>query len=347
MLTRVIRITVGIVLAYGLIHVTLKSTGGDIWTEIMRAQMPILLLALLFHGVAIAIPIYRWNLLLRVQGFYLKPWDLVRLSMIGIFFNLAIPGAVSGDLVKMGFLTQHTRGRGAEAILTVMLDRVLGVIGLFIVATLVILYYLPFLLALEQEYRSIQFAALTVGIVSACGILGLVFLKFRQSLNGYLRINGIASYAEQKLPKSVSSTLIRFKKALDLYRHNFVTIASAILLSIVIHSCLAINLFMVGKSIGENALCLSDYFLATQISTAIGAIPLTPGGIGMRDATIAMAFSALHASPEKLGVLPVIMTLIIVFWRLIGGVIFVISKSPKAFIPSNKVQTQYIYILSF
>ncbi|NIN01622.1 MAG: hypothetical protein GTO24_27055, partial [candidate division Zixibacteria bacterium] len=100
-LTRVLRIVIGIGLAYALIHFTLRSTGGDVWNEISHAQYFFLLIALLFHGAIIGIAICRWNLLLRVQQMRLSAWDLVRLTTTGVFFNLAIPGAVGGDLVKM------------------------------------------------------------------------------------------------------------------------------------------------------------------------------------------------------------------------------------------------------
>ena len=337
MLSKIFRIIIGIGLAYGLIHFTLKSTGGDIWKEILRAQKSFLLLSLLFYGTTICITIYRWNLLLKVQGVYLRVWDLIRLTMIGGFFNLVIPGAVSGDLVKMIFLAKQTKRNSTEAVLTVILDRTLGMIGLFIIAAIMVLLYLPFLLNLKHEYRFIQVATLTVGLVSICGVFGVALIKFRQTLKRYLGINRIVKYAERKLPKSMVLALIRVMNALYLYRQNLGAIAIGIALSILIHSCLAVNLFLVGVSIGENVIQLSDYFLATQVSSAITIIPLTPGGVGMRDVTTTILFSALHASPEKIAVLPVIMTLIMVFWRLIGGLFFIFSMFPKAAVQSAVV----------
>lgn len=329
MVIKIFRVIISICLAYGLIHVTLKSTGGDIWNEILQAQKPLLLLALLFYGGAsITLPIYRWNLLLKVQGISLRVWELIRLTMIGGFFNMVIPGAVSGDLVKMIFLGKQTKEKRLEALFTIILDRTLGIIGLFILAAIMVLFYLPFLLDLKQGYRSIKVAALFVGIVSICGIIGLPLIKFGQTLKRYFWIDRIIKYAEQKLPKSMVSALTRLINAFDLYRHNLSTIVIGIALSILIHSFLAIILFLVGISIGEDVLRLGDYFLSTQISSAIAIIPITPGGIGIRDATIALFFSALHATPEKIGPLPVIMTLIIIFWRLIGGIIFAFYKFP-------------------
>jgi uncharacterized protein (TIRG00374 family) len=348
MLTKILRIIIGIGLAYGLIHVTLKSTGGDIWNEILQAQKPFLLLSLLIYGGAsVSLPVYRWMLLLKVQGIKPQGWELIRLTMIGGFFNMVLPGAVSGDLIKMIFVAkQTTQEKRAEAILTVILDRILGLLGLFIIAAIMVLFYLPFLLDLKHAYRPIQVAALTVCLVSICGISGLVIIWFRQTLKRYLGIDQIVKFLKRKLPKSIVSifirlmnapVLIRLMNAFDLYRRNLDVIAIGIVLSILIHLCLAVILFLVGVSIGENGLRVSDYFLSTQVGSAIAIIPLTPGGIGLRDATIAAFLSALHATPEKIGVLPVIMTLVIASWQLIGGLVFIFSKFPKTSFQSTVV----------
>ncbi len=330
MLASAFRFVVSIGLGYGLIHFTLKSTGGDLWNEVAQAQSPLLLLAVFFYGVILCLTMYRWNLLLRVQGVRLQAWDLMRLTMIGVFFNLAIPGAVGGDLLKMALVANQAKDKKAEAVLTIMLDRALGLIGLFIVACIMVLVYLPFLLGLKQEYRLIQIAVFTVGLGSLGGVFVVTLVELRQTITRYPLIARIIDYGAKKLPSSVVSTVTKLANALDLYRRNRGTIIWAIALSVLVHSCLAADLFIVGVSIGEDTLGLGNYFLAMPVATAVAAIPVTPAGIGARDAIIAIFLSAMEARAGKAGVVAVTMTLIIVFWGLIGGVIFCFSRSPKA-----------------
>ncbi len=61
----------------------------------------------------------------------------------------------------------------------------------------------------------------------------------------------------------------------------------------------------------------------------MAGIPVTPAEIGTRDAVTAMFLTVLQATPAKAGVVPVIMTIIILFWGLVGGIVFVASKVPK------------------
>ena len=130
LITTAIRLTVGIGLAYGLIHFTLTYTGTDLWNEVFNAKRGSLLLTFFLYGAILGVTIYRWNLLLRVQDVCLGPRDLIRLTMIRNFFNLVIPGAFSGDLLKMAFLNQQIKAKRLEAVLKVLLNRVLeGVEG--------------------------------------------------------------------------------------------------------------------------------------------------------------------------------------------------------------------------
>lgn len=330
LVTTTIRVIVGIGLACGLIHLILKYTGADLWNELLNAEKPLLILAFVLYGAIIGVSICRWNLLLRVQGVHLRPWHVIRLSMIGNFFNLAIPGAVSGDLVKMAFLTQYARDKKLKAILTVPLDRILGLFGLFIVAGVTLLFYLPFLINLDQNtYRLIQIAALMVGLGSIMGVLGILLAGKGRALMGHARVARLVDFGKRKLPDSIILNLKRLVDALQLYSHNRGTIFVAVLLSVLVHTCLAVNLFIIGAAVQENMLHLGDYFLATQISNAVAGIPITPAGIGTRDATLSMFFIALGSTTKKAGIVPIMFTLIILFWGLIGGVIFIASRTSR------------------
>lgn len=321
-----IRLTVGIGLAYGLIHLTLKHTGTDLWNELLTSRWSLLASALIFYGAILGITIWRWAFLLKVQGLYLRAWDIIRLSMIGNFFNLALPGAVSGDFLKIAFLAEHAKDKKLKAALTVLLDRVIGLFGLFIVAALMLLLYAPFLNSLSYVYRPIKIAALAVGIGSIIMVFGIALVIWSRALMHHPWIVRLVGFGKHKLPSFITLNLERLVDALQLYSNNRGTVFAAVLLSIMVHVSLAINMFIIGASVNEKWLHLSDYFLATQVSNAIAGIPLTPAGIGARDATMSMFLTALGAPLEKAGVVPVMFTLIILFWGLVGGIIFVFTR---------------------
>ena len=60
--------------------------------------------------------------------------DAIRLGFIGNVFNLVIPGAVGGDLIKAAFLGPGCRINKTQAIASMVIDRILGLLGLFLLA---------------------------------------------------------------------------------------------------------------------------------------------------------------------------------------------------------------------
>ena len=55
------------------------------------------------------------------------------LGFIGNVFNLVIPGAVGGDLIKAAYLVRMNINR-TQAIASMVIDRILGLLGLFLLA---------------------------------------------------------------------------------------------------------------------------------------------------------------------------------------------------------------------
>ena len=77
----------------------------------------------------------RWRLMARAQGFDGSPLRYVGYYFIGMFFNLALPTSVGGDVVRVWYLAGHdgagpASGRRLAALVSVLADRVNGVVVL-------------------------------------------------------------------------------------------------------------------------------------------------------------------------------------------------------------------------
>lgn len=319
----------GLLLAFSLIHLTLRSTGSDLWGDLRAVPLLYLALPPFLFGCVMTLCITRWGLLLRVQGVHMSFWARARLTLIGMFFNLAIPGAVSGDLLKMAYITRHTQERKAEAILTIMLDRVIGLLGLLVVAACAVLWSLPMLLSLPEEYSPIRAAAVLVALGSLGGVGAVCLLEARERLLRIPPLAHMVDAANRRLPDRVSDTLARFIHAIELYRERRGTIVKALVLATAVHAILGLNLLCIGRIVGERSVSPGGYFVTTQVSNVVGAVPVTPGGVGTRDATTALFLRAFGASPpDKIGTIPLVVTLCMVFWGLVGAAVFVFRPPP-------------------
>src|SRR5438105_3399441 len=76
------------------------------------------------------LPAWRWQLLLKAQGIHEPFGRILRLTWVGYFAALVLPGAAGGDVAKSYFLLRLRPEERVRAVSTVLADRLLGVYSL-------------------------------------------------------------------------------------------------------------------------------------------------------------------------------------------------------------------------
>src|SRR5690606_19748337 len=181
-------------------------------------DLELLLLSVGLIIVGSLLAIYRWTLLLRAAGVETGVWRAVSLTFIGLFFNTVMPGLTGGDLVKAVYIARDHRKKKTEAILTVLLDRVLGIAGLALVAGLVI----PIRF---DEYRVV--APWIYGFLVA--LLGLACVFFSRRIRSAVRLDEIL----KRLP--LQQFILKINQAVFLYRYRKRTVLTSVVLSMAVH----------------------------------------------------------------------------------------------------------------
>ena len=85
--------------------------------------------------VATCMTFVRWYYLVRALDLPFRMADAFRLGFIGYLLNFVSLGSVGGDLFKAVFIAREQHGKRAEAVATVVIDRVIGLYVLFFVAS--------------------------------------------------------------------------------------------------------------------------------------------------------------------------------------------------------------------
>lgn len=88
-------------------------------------------LAFAIYLTGLIISFVRWYWLVRVVEPSFRLNSAILLGFVGSLFNLVIPGAVGGDLIKAGYLVKMDVKR-TQAIASMVIDRIVGLLGLFI-----------------------------------------------------------------------------------------------------------------------------------------------------------------------------------------------------------------------
>lgn len=135
--------TTALKLAFSVLLVYLVFTKVDfkeVWGILKSIDPPFLFCALLFFVVSKILSAYRLNLYFHNLGILLSQQSNLKLYLLGMFYNLFLPGGIGGDAYK-GYLIKKKFGVKTKKIVSVLLlDRLSGLFLLFVYACLLALF---------------------------------------------------------------------------------------------------------------------------------------------------------------------------------------------------------------
>jgi uncharacterized membrane protein YbhN (UPF0104 family) len=218
---------------------------------------------------------WRWKLLLHTQDILIdfsRAWGL---TMIGMLFNVVIPGSVGGDLIKGYYISRAAAGRTSPAAASIMVDRVVGLIGLL---------FLGAVMAVAQLQETLHSAATrSLGMLTTGGVVvGLLGVYVAVFAGGYL-----------SHWRFLPSVLQRLFRALYEYRKKASVIPIALMLS-VFNQILTCGMYYLAlRTTGMPAMPIGQFFMIVPLGMVTCAIPISPGGIGVGQAAFFALFRAV------------------------------------------------------
>lgn len=248
-------------------------------------QWSFLALGMLLVLTAFSISFVRWFLLVRGLGLEFRITDALRLGSLGFTLNQVMPGSVGGDLFKAAFLAHEQPGRKTEAVATVLIDRTVGLIAMFIVASV------GLLLAGETLPPSQLLSSLRVFIWTAAvaGLLGMLLLTSRV-ISGP-RVQSLA----MKVP-GIWHPLSRLVMGLGRFNSHPQYLIAAMFLAVTTHCLLITAFWYVSRGLPITAPTFRQNIVIVPIALVVGAMPLTPGGLGLTETALAELYETIGLS---------------------------------------------------
>jgi len=286
------------------------------------------LLALVILGTTIntVIGISRWQILLKAQGIQLDWLKTARLNLIGGFFNLALPGAVSGDLVKAFYIAREFPGKRGHVFGSILFDRIVGVAGLVIVATVaMVMGYGP--LHEHHVFQAVQGFVL-LAFSGMVAFFGLIFFV-PDSLDPVTRILRRASSRVRQ-----AGSLLRIYEGVRNYHSHRSMVASSLALSCVIHAVAASSCMIFFRVLDGAAIDPWGIFVVVPLGLLVTAVPVAPAGVGTGHAAFSWLFLLLGSSAGAN-----IFSLLVVFQLFVGAIGGWVYLRYRAEIP-NQLEAQ-------
>lgn len=232
----------------------------------------------------------RWRILLESQSIKTSSWELMKLSLIGNFFNYAMPGGIGGDVIKAYYFTKQNAGAKVIAITSVLMDRILGLYSMIIMAMIVMLFDMSHI----SQIRSLLtlFWIISSLFISFSAGLALVFSQF-------LYRKKILTMIIARLP--MSDKLLKLYESMRLYGNQGHRVLNVIFFSLLSQASAIIFLYLVGLSTGYTEVSLKTYFLVAPLGFMATAVPISPAGVGVGQAAFYFLFNLYTSETTDLG----------------------------------------------
>jgi uncharacterized membrane protein YbhN (UPF0104 family) len=307
---------------------------GYVWQRHIVAGRPIdyasLGLAFLFFGLAVPITFLRWWVLVRAQELPFTLGNAFRLGALGFFFSTFLPGSVGGDLVKAACIAGEQKRR-TVAVATVVMDRLIGLWGLF---WLVALIGGAFWAAGGLEGGAAGPSKLIVGV--ALGVVGLsLAVWFPLGLLSDAQAEGLAGRLGG-IPK-VGTSVAELWRAVWMYRKRQASVFIALVLSIIGFLGFVPSFYFAAHTLGDGsaqaAPTLLQHFLFVPIGLVVQAAVPLPGGIGASEYGFGKLFG-WFGCPEPNGVLSSLMYRVVMLGLSLTGYLIVAGMGRSAARPA-------------
>lgn len=281
---------------------------------------------------------FRWYYLVKSVNINLSWHEALSLTMRGYFCSLVIPGgAIGGDVAKIGMIAHGMhKGERFEPSLSILIDRIVGMIALF--GTAIVLMALDFKTLLVIDLTSIGIAQkynvyfiLLIMLLCFAGIAAASVLFYWRTVEKV----PLFKFIIDKADKLSNNLVSRMKLAIDLYLGQWKVLLAAIIGSIfLVHLIHLPILWCICKGLDMAIPSMLTLTAAIILGNIAGLIPLTPGGIGLRDLTI---FAILQSGGfENVTLVPLLLSLVLLIGNVSVGVFF-FDRGLKRNMENNKV----------
>lgn len=259
------KILVSLILISVLIYIVDWSR---VYFSLHDANFIYIIFALIIEFSSLWIAAIRWSLCIKHLGSNLKLSVAYKGYLIGLFYNIFLPGAIGGDIVRIGFACRHGAGRPLGVTISVIIERSLGLL-----ATLMIGWFGLLIIGSKINLAKFQIIIPIICIIALIAIIAFIFL------GPYLIVKIKKKFPNIPILKPLYNNFIflsTFKKS---------SILLLFFLSILFVFFNIFSFFIWANAIRINK-PFSIFLFVMPITAIVTVLPVSIGGLGVRESTL-------------------------------------------------------------
>jgi hypothetical protein len=272
-------------------------------------QLSYLLLALIVRTMDRLLTTYRWKLLLKTKAISLPYWALLKIDFLSIFCGWVLPSSAGGDIVR-GYSLYKLTSKPAEAISSITVDRLISTLSLLLIASLCSLIYYP---TVSQG-----------GVLNNNLIIMITFLFI-----GILILLWNGPFLKRKLPKIKflednkigGKVRVLYRSFLD-YRTYKIVLFGVLILAFISQIIRILIPYFFSLALGFS-IPIVYFFLFIPLIIFLSQIPISIGGIGIREGAFLYFFSLIGVSSTEVLALPILGYILMLVISLPGCILYI------------------------
>lgn len=326
----VARLTIAIIVMFWLFRKMGVANLGQTLRQV-AGQWDWLAAALILSGAPLFMCMVRWKWILDAQEMRLSWPRITSIFFIGLFFNSFMIGPTGGDIIKAYLTARETRHRKTEAITSIFIDRIVGLISLAAMVAAMILLRWNFFM----NHPSTSKVALPVLAVCAA-LLGGGILAF--SIHWFETFPILKRLTTRPVIGNAVTIVEKVYNAFYVCRQHPQLLLKLCLSSLILQTLFVIVALMVGKALGLN-IPFIDYLTFSPLIGLISAIPVTPGGLGIREGASVHLWAVMAVAADRAFLLAFLPFIFLIVWGLPGGILFLFHRSDAHVSPDEDTPT--------
>ncbi len=272
----------------------------------------------------------RWRILLKIKSKAKLPIiSMIKLTWIGLFFNSVLPGAVTGDLIKLVYARDLDHQLDRTFLVTsALVDRILGLIGLLFLLGMFSIFNYTELSSYGNQMRNI----LHFNFLLFAGVVFFLILLFLPE-KITLPIRDFMS----KIPLLG----LKIKKMLDqvwLIGASKTAIFKCLMISIFLQFINVLGFWIITAPFYGKELSIMQIFTFVPLGHMAVAVPISPAGVGVGHVIFQTLFSFVGIS--RGASLFNLYFLCVVFVNLMGFFPYVLSGKKHDLSEANKLEEE-------
>jgi uncharacterized protein (TIRG00374 family) len=246
---------------------------------------------MLISFIMILVSALKWQLFLEALGGQVKIFILFKIYIVGYFVNTFIPSYIGGDAVRSYYIGKSVGQHHAFS--ATILERVTGLFAMFFLSLVAV--------SIEKNILT-ESARLFVSIASAL----VVFSCLSMAVASHSFLIKILRFFQQHLmPKRfafINKIFLNLEKLIGLVfslKSQPILWLKVAALSLLFHMLTVVNVYFCGQAVGWENISLLQLAVVLPIILVIGAIPITPAGLGIQEGAFYHYLQLLGATSSQ------------------------------------------------